>query len=101
MTHSFHLKVDFYANRYVGTNLSNPSFADISRTMGAEGIRVTKPEEVGPALTSLINSGKPGVLEIVVSQVNKIKCHGNKHFCRLFKFLILVNYYTHHLFNFF
>ena len=37
--------------------------------MGGEGIRVTKPEEVGPALTSLINSGKPGVLEIVVSQV--------------------------------
>ena len=38
--------------------------------MGGEGIRVTKPEEVGPALTSLINSGKPGVLEIVVSQVD-------------------------------
>ena len=37
--------------------------------MGGEGIRVTKPEEVGPALTSLIASGKPGVLEIVVSQV--------------------------------
>merc|ERR1712152_128059 len=44
-------------------------FAEISRTMGGEGIRVTKPEEVGPSLTSLINSGKPGVLEIVVSQV--------------------------------
>ena len=41
--------------------------------MGAEGIRVTKPEEVGPALTSLIASGKPGVLEITVSQVNKLK----------------------------
>ena len=38
--------------------------------MGGEGIRVTKPEEVGPALTSLINSGRPGVLEIVVSQVS-------------------------------
>jgi len=62
-------QVDFYENRYIGTNLDNPSFAEISRTMGGEGIRVTKPEEVGPALTSLINSGRPGVLEIVVSQV--------------------------------
>merc|ERR1711997_354672 len=62
-------QVDFYENRYIGTNLDNPSFAEISRTMGGEGIRVTKPEEVGPALTSPINSGKPGVLEIVVSQV--------------------------------
>ena len=41
--------------------------------MGGEGIRVTKPEEVGPALTSLIASGKPGVLEIVVSQVYNAK----------------------------
>ena len=63
-------QVDFYENRYIGTNLDNPSFAEISRTMGGEGIRVTKPEEVGPALTSLINSGRPGVLEIVVSQVS-------------------------------
>ena len=80
MIHTFHLKVDFYANRYVGTNLANPSFAEISRTMGGEGIRVTKPEEVGPALTSLINSGKPGVLEVVVSQVSKIKILQNKYF---------------------
>lgn len=69
-------QVDFYENRYIGTNLDNPSFAEISRTMGGEGIRVTKPEEVGPALTSLINSGRPGVLEIVVSQVSN--CNVNK-----------------------
>ena len=70
ITSHLNFQVDFYENRYIGTNLDNPSFAEISRTMGGEGIRVTKPEEVGPALTSLINSGRPGVLEIVVSQVN-------------------------------
>ena len=37
--------------------------------MGAEGIKVTKAEDIGPALQTLIQSGKPGVLEIVVSQV--------------------------------
>merc|ERR1711933_83458 len=36
-------QVDFYDNRYVGTNIQNPSFADISKIMGAEGIKVTKP----------------------------------------------------------
>merc|ERR1712212_587980 len=61
-------QVDFYSDRYVGTNLTNPSFAEVSRVMGGEGIKVTKPEEVGPALTSLIASGKPGVLEIMVSR---------------------------------
>ena len=62
-------QVDFYKDRFIGTNLTNPSFAEISRTMGAEGIKVTKPEEIGDALTTLIASGKPGVLEIAVSQV--------------------------------
>jgi len=62
-------QVDFYNDRFVGTNLENPSFADISRSMGALGIRVSKPEEIGDALKSLIASGKPGVLEIEVSRV--------------------------------
>jgi len=61
-------QVDFYDDRYVGTNLENPSFAEISRTMGGEGIKVDKPEEVGPALTALIATGRPGVLEIMVSR---------------------------------
>merc|ERR1719187_1382769 len=47
-------QVDFYGDRYVGTNIVNPSFAELSRTMGAEGLKVTKAEEVGPALTKLI-----------------------------------------------
>merc|ERR1712055_416127 len=61
-------QVDFYGDRYVGTNIVNPSFAELSRTMGAEGVKVSKAEEVGPALTKLIESGKPGVLEIMVSK---------------------------------
>ena len=61
-------QVDFYGHRYVGTNIVNPSFAELSRTMGAEGLKVTKAEEVGPALTKLIESGRPGVLEIMVSK---------------------------------
>ena len=62
-------QVDFYQDRFIGTNLINPSFAEISRTMGTEGISVTKPEEIGDALNTLVQSGKPGVLEIAVSQV--------------------------------
>ena len=62
-------QVDFYGDRYIGTNLENPSFAEISKTMGGEGIRVTKSEDIGPALQTLVQSGRPGVLEIVVSQV--------------------------------
>ena len=62
-------QVDFYGDRYIGTNLENPSFAQISKTMGGEGIKVTKADDIGPALQTLVQSGRPGVLEIVVSQV--------------------------------
>ena len=46
--------MDFYSDRYVGTNLDNPSFAEISRAMGGEGVTVTRPEEV---LISTVHQG--------------------------------------------
>ena len=61
-------QVDFYSDRFVGTNLTNPSFAEISKTMGAEGLRVTQAGEVGPALRQLLATNRPGVLEIAVSR---------------------------------
>ena len=36
-------QIDFYADRYVGTNLKNPCFAAIAKSMGADGITVDKP----------------------------------------------------------
>jgi sulfoacetaldehyde acetyltransferase len=61
-------QVDFYADRYVGTNLVNPSFAGIARAMGAEGITVDKPDQVGDALQLAASSGKPTILEIMATQ---------------------------------
>lgn len=61
-------QVDFYSNRFLGTNIENPSFAELSRAMGAEGTRVTSASEVGPALAALVASGRPGVLEVMVSR---------------------------------
>jgi sulfoacetaldehyde acetyltransferase len=61
-------QVDFYADRYIGTNLANPSFAGIARAMGAEGITVDKPDQIGDALKKATASNKPTVLEIIVTQ---------------------------------
>merc|ERR1711962_234717 len=62
-------QVDFYSDRFIGTNLENPDFSEVARSMGALGTRVSKPEEIGGALNDLIASGKPGVLQIDVSRV--------------------------------
>ena len=61
-------QIDFYADRYVGTNLENPSFAAIARAMGAEGITVDQPDQVGDALRSAVASERPTVLELMLTQ---------------------------------
>ena len=61
-------QIDFYADRFVGTNLKNPSFAGIARAMGAEGVTVSHPGEVGDALKTAVASNKPTVLELMVTQ---------------------------------
>ncbi|MBM3583185.1 MAG: sulfoacetaldehyde acetyltransferase [Alphaproteobacteria bacterium] len=61
-------QIDFYADRFVGTNLKNPSFAAIARAMGAEGITVDKPDQVGDALRQATGSNRPTVLEIMVTE---------------------------------
>lgn len=61
-------QIDFYDDRYVGTELENPSFANISRAMGGNGIQVSSPDEIGDALREASGSEKPTVLELMVSQ---------------------------------
>jgi sulfoacetaldehyde acetyltransferase len=64
-------QVDFYDNRFVGTNLENPSFAGIARAMGAEGHVVEKLSDVGPALAAACKAqaqGKTTILEMMVTR---------------------------------
>ncbi|HSD34056.1 MAG TPA: sulfoacetaldehyde acetyltransferase [Alphaproteobacteria bacterium] len=61
-------QIDYYADRYIGTNLTNPSFAGIARAMGAEGITVSHPGEVGDALRTATGSNRCTVLEVMLTQ---------------------------------
>ncbi len=64
-------QVDFYATRFVGVNLDNPSFAEIARAMGAEGVTVNDLDQVGGALEQACEAQKQGkttVLEVMCTQ---------------------------------
>jgi sulfoacetaldehyde acetyltransferase len=64
-------QVDYYDNRFVGSNLENPSFAAIARSMGAEGRAVDKLADVGPALRDACaaqKDGKTTILEMMVTR---------------------------------
>ncbi len=64
--------VDFYANRFLGVNLDRqPSWAAVAKAMGAEGVRVDKLTDVGPALRDAARAqrdGKTTVLEMMVTR---------------------------------
>ncbi|MGE3538431.1 MAG: thiamine pyrophosphate-binding protein [Candidatus Tectimicrobiota bacterium] len=54
-----------YQGREIGTTLYNPSFAEVARVFGAQGITST-PERLDIALQEALDSGKPTVIEVPV-----------------------------------
>ncbi|NVN56627.1 sulfoacetaldehyde acetyltransferase [bacterium Scap17] len=65
-------QVEFYNRRFVAGELDNQSFAEIARSMGAEGITVDRLEDVGPALKKAVdmqmNEGKTCVIEVMCTR---------------------------------
>ena len=58
-------QVDFYNNRFVGTEIQAPSWAELASVMGAEGIYVNKVEDIAPAFEKALEASKtkPVVIE--------------------------------------
>ncbi|OIN96188.1 acetolactate synthase, large subunit, biosynthetic type [Candidatus Desantisbacteria bacterium CG1_02_38_46] len=57
----------FFNKRYSQTPIENPDFVKIAQAYGAMGIRVTKPEDVGPAISKAIESPLPVVIDFHVA----------------------------------
>jgi sulfoacetaldehyde acetyltransferase len=61
-------QVDYFADRFLGTNLENPNFADIAIAMGGQGITVSHVGDVGDALATAVKSGKPTVINLLLTR---------------------------------
>ncbi len=61
-------QIDYFDNRFLGTNLKNPNFADVAKAMGAQGMTVGRVDDVEDALRSAVRSGKPTVINLVLTQ---------------------------------
>ena len=63
----------FYEKRYSQTILSDKvDFVKVSEGLGCEAIRVTKREEVAPALEKAVSLQKPVVIECVIEEDDKV-----------------------------
>jgi len=61
-------QIDFYDNRFVGTNLANPNWAEIARAFGGDGVRVDRPDQIGDALREATASDRFSLIEIMTTQ---------------------------------
>ncbi len=63
----------FYGKRYSQTVLNDSvDFVKLAEALGAEGIRVTKKEEVAPALERALSLGKPVVIDCIIDCDDKV-----------------------------
>ncbi|MEX1157024.1 MAG: sulfoacetaldehyde acetyltransferase [Chloroflexota bacterium] len=59
-------QIDYYGDRFVGTNLKNPDFAAVARAMGADGYRVERAADIQDVLRTAIGNNRPAVIDLVV-----------------------------------
>lgn len=62
----------FYNRRYSHSELRNPDFVKLADAYGAVGIRVTRKEELAPALQRAIQLKKPVMLDIIVDKEDNV-----------------------------
>jgi thiamine pyrophosphate-dependent acetolactate synthase large subunit-like protein len=62
-------QTNIYGHTY-GTTFKSPHFADIAKACGAEGVRVTDPKDVEPALRQALAATKrqPALVEVMVAE---------------------------------
>jgi sulfoacetaldehyde acetyltransferase len=63
--------VDFYSRRYQGVELENPSWVQVAKSFGCEGVMVDKVGDVGAALQDSVKrqaEGKTTVIEMMVTK---------------------------------
>jgi sulfoacetaldehyde acetyltransferase len=64
-------QVIWFGNRYVGTNLKNPDFANVAKSMGCEGFLCKTEDDIKKAVDNALEnhkSGKSTVIDIEVSR---------------------------------
>ena len=63
----------FYGKRYSNTILQDKTdFVKLAEAMGAKGIRVTKKEEVEPAIKAAMAAGEPVVIDVQIDCDDKV-----------------------------
>ncbi len=61
-------QIDYFNDRYLGTNLANPEFAKVAEAMGALGITCTRTDQIGDAMKAAVSSNRPAVVTLKLTR---------------------------------
>ena len=61
-----------YDKHYSQTKISSPDYVKLAEAYGALGIRVTKEEEIEPALQKAIEAKKPVIIDFIVEEYEMV-----------------------------
>ena len=57
---------DFFGERYIGADLTNPPFDKVAELYGAKGYRVDRLGDLAETLRAALDCGKPAVIDVMV-----------------------------------
>ena len=66
------LQQKFYGSRYSETKMSNPDFVKLAESFGVKAIRVSKEEEIMPALKEVFATNEPALIDFVVEPMEVV-----------------------------
>ena len=56
----------YFGQRYIGVDFTDVNYADVARAMGADGERITRPDDVAPALERALSSDGPYLVDVLI-----------------------------------
>ncbi|WP_077702862.1 sulfoacetaldehyde acetyltransferase [Virgibacillus dokdonensis] len=59
-------QVDYYDNRFIGSDIEAPDFTEVAKSMGALGYTIEQPEAIAEVVNHVLQQRKPAVLNIMV-----------------------------------
>lgn len=59
-------QVDYYNNRFVGSDIDGPNFAEVAKSMGADGYTVDNAGDIGPTIEKALEKNKPAIINILI-----------------------------------
>lgn len=62
----------YFGQRYIGVDFTDVKYADVARAMGADGERVTRPEEFAPVLERALAADGPFLIDVLIDGAENV-----------------------------